>query len=75
MPRLLLDLNSLIVATMTTVKEIESAISNLSPDEMRRVHEWLENILEDQMVLTDEFTAKIAQSEKEMSAGLRPRLR
>jgi GR25 family glycosyltransferase involved in LPS biosynthesis len=42
---------------------------------MRQVHEWLENILEDQLVFAENFSAKIAQSEKEMSAGLRPRLR
>jgi len=35
----------------------------------------LEDILEDQLELTDEFKAKLAQSEKEMSAGLRPRVR
>ncbi len=63
------------VPTMSTVKEIESAINNLSPGEMRQVHDWLENVLEDQLALTDSFTAKIAQSEREMTAGLRPRMR
>jgi len=60
---------------MSTVQEIESAIRNLPVAEMQQVHDWLEDILEDQMVLTDEFAAKINQSEKEMTAGLRPRAR
>jgi hypothetical protein len=60
---------------MSTVQEIESAIRNLPLQDMRQIHEWLEDIMEDQLPLTDEFTAKIVQSEKEMTAGLRPRVR
>ena len=60
---------------MSTVQEIESAIQRLSREEMREVHEWLENILEDQLVLKEEFIARIERSEREMSEGKRPRLR
>ncbi len=60
---------------MSTVQEIESAIRNLSLEEMRQVHDWLENALEDQLAFTDEFKARIGQSEKEMAAGKRPRVR
>ncbi len=60
---------------MSTVQEIESAIRRLSPDEMREVRDWLENLLEDQLALTPEFEAKIARSEQEMASGLKPRTR
>ena len=40
---------------MSTVQEIESALSRLSPDEMRQVREWLDQQLEDQLELTPEF--------------------
>ncbi len=58
---------------MSTVQEIESAISRLSPDEMRRVREWLDQQIEDQLEMTPEFLARIERSEQDMAAGLRPR--
>ena len=60
---------------MSSVQEIESAIRQLSPQEMRAVHEWLQNLLEDQLEMTDEFKAGIQQSEKELAQGLKPRVR
>ena len=60
---------------MSTVQEIESAISRLSPDEIRQVREWLDQQLEDQLEMTPEFQAQIERSEREMTAGLRPRVR
>jgi hypothetical protein len=60
---------------MSTVQEIESALSRLSPDEMRQVRDWLENQMEDQLEMTDGFKAGIERSEREMSEGRRPRVR
>lgn len=60
---------------MSTVSEIESAISRLSPDKMRQVREWLDQQLEDQGEMTPEFQARIERSEREMAGGFRPRLR
>ena len=60
---------------MSTVKEIESAISRLSPDEMRQVREWLDQQIEDQWEMTPEFQAQIERSEQQMAAGVRPRTR
>lgn len=60
---------------MSTVQEIESAISRLSPDEMRQVREWLDQQIEDQLAMTPEFQARIECSEQEMAAGLRLRTR
>jgi len=60
---------------MSTVQEIENAISRLSPEEMRLVRDWLENQLEDRMEMTDEFKARIEESERQMAEGQRPRTR
>ena len=60
---------------MSTVQEIETAISRLSPEEMRLVRDWLENQIEDQLEMTDEFKGRIESSERQMSEGQRPRTR
>jgi len=60
---------------MSTLQEIESAISRLSPDEMRQVREWLDQQIEDQWEMTPEFQAQIERSEQQMAAGVRPRTR
>ena len=60
---------------MSSVQEIEKAIRQLSPEEMKQVRDWLENVLEDQLEFTDEFKAQIERSEREMAAGVRSRIR
>jgi len=60
---------------MSSVSEIESAISRLSADEMRQVREWLDQQIEDRSVMTPDFQAQIERSEREMAQGLRPRVR
>lgn len=60
---------------MSTVQEIEQAISRLSPEEMRLVRDWLENQLEDRLPMTDEFKGRINRSEREKAGGQRPRTR
>ena len=61
---------------MSTVQEIESAIQRLSKNEMHEIREWLENILEDELELKEDFKARIETSEREMQQGKRgPRLR
>ncbi len=60
---------------MSTVQEIENAISRLSHEEMRLVRDWLENQIEDQLPMTDEFKGCIESSERQMAEGQRPRTR
>jgi hypothetical protein len=60
---------------MSTVQEIEQAIRRLSPEEMRLVRDWLENLLEDRLQMTDEFKGRIENSERQMASGQRPRTR
>ena len=60
---------------MSTVQEIESALSRLSPDEMRQVRDWLDQQMEDQLEVTADFKTSIERSEREMTEGHRPRVR
>lgn len=60
---------------MRTMQEIKSAIRRLGRSEMLEIHEWLENLLEDQFEMTDEFKAQIEHSEREVKEGKRPRVR
>ncbi len=59
---------------MSSVQEIEKAIRQLSPEEMKQVRDWLENVLEDQLEFTDEFKAEIAQARLEMAQGIHSRV-
>jgi hypothetical protein len=57
------------------VEQVESELRKLSPAELRRVRDWLDDFVEDQMDFTPEFEAAIRQSESEMKSGVRPRVR
>ena len=54
---------------MSTVKEIQAAIPKLSREEIEEIREWIDDYLEDQLVLTDEVKAKLDQSRREIAAG------
>jgi len=57
------------MAAMSTVKEIESAITKLSLEEQRAVREWLDDLIEDQLELTDEVKAKLDQARQDIAEG------
>ena len=57
------------------VREIEAAIQQLTAEELREVYAWLENFVEDQLEMTDEFKAGIEESKKLFAAGVKPRVR
>jgi hypothetical protein len=54
---------------MSTVKEIQEAIPNLSREEIEQIRTWIDDYLEDQLELTDEVKAKLDQSRREIAAG------
>ena len=54
---------------MSTVLEIESAIQQLPQDEKRKVQEWLDEMLEDEMEFTDEFKASIERGKRDLVEG------
>ncbi len=42
---------------------------------MREIYDWLENVMEDQLQLKEEFKSHIETSERELAEGKRPRVR
>jgi hypothetical protein len=60
---------------MSKVEQLECELQKLSAAELRQVRDWLDNFVEDQMTFTPEFESAIQSSEREMSAGARPRIR
>jgi len=60
---------------MSTVSEIESAISKLSLDEKQSIRDWLDDIIEDQLEVTDDFKAKVDRAKREIAQGVYSRTR
>jgi len=54
---------------MSTLKEIQAAIPNLSREEIEQIRTWIDDYLENQLELTDEVEAKLDQSRREIAAG------
>ena len=55
---------------MSTVQEIEAAVQRLSPKELARLREWLEDYCEDKLDLTTREADKLnAWADKERAAG------
>ena len=62
-------------APMSKVEQIEAELQSLSPAELKRVRDWLDDFVEDRLEFREDFEAAIQESEREMAAGLRPRVR
>jgi hypothetical protein len=60
---------------VSKVEQIEAQLQRLSPAELKQVREWLDDLVEDRLEFKEEFEAAIQESEREMAAGLRPRIR
>ena len=54
---------------MSTVAEIEAAISQLPLEQAAKVSEWLEQWLEDQREFSPEFIASIERGKADIAAG------
>ena len=54
---------------MSTVAEIEAAISKLPLKQEEKLNEWLEQWLEDQRELSPEFVASIERGKPDIAAG------
>ena len=54
---------------MSTVLEIESAIRQLSREELRQIQDLLDEILEDNLEFTDEFKASIERGQRDIAEG------
>ena len=51
------------------VQEIEQAIRMLPRRQIEQIRDWIENFLEDQFELTDEFKASIERGKTDIAAG------
>ncbi|MSU25032.1 MAG: hypothetical protein EXS32_14590 [Opitutus sp.] len=60
---------------MSTVQEIESAIVRLSPTEREAMRDWLDDLVEEQLELSDAFKAKVERARKEIADGEISRVR
>jgi hypothetical protein len=54
---------------VSTVKEIQEAVPNLSREVVEAVRDWIEDYLEERLELSDEARAKLDQSRREITAG------
>jgi hypothetical protein len=60
---------------MSKVEQIEAELQSLSPADLKRVRDWLDNFVEDRLEFREDFEAAVQESEREMAVGLRPRVR
>ena len=54
---------------MSTVQEIESAVRRLPREEVEKLQAWLQDYLEDELELTDEFKASIERGKQDIAEG------
>ena len=54
---------------MSTVADIETAITRLSLTETEEIREWLEQWIEDQREMTPEFLASIERGKPDLAEG------
>ena len=54
---------------MSNVQLIEAELEKLTPEEIRQVRDWLDDLLEDELEFTEEFVAQVEQSERDRAAG------
>jgi hypothetical protein len=60
---------------MSTVQEIESAITELPLEKKEAIRDWLDEAIEAQLEVSDEFKAKIQRARQEIAAGVHSRVR
>ncbi len=60
---------------MSTVKEIESALTGLSLDDLQAVRDSLDDLIEEQLEVSASFKAKILRAKQELDAGITSRTR
>ena len=59
---------------MSSVKEIESALTRLSLADLQVVREWLHHFIEDQLEVSGEFKAKIQRAKQEIGDAVYARV-
>jgi hypothetical protein len=64
-----------ILTGMSTVQEIESAITKLPFEKKEALWDWLDETIEEQSEVSDEFKAKIQRAKREIAAEVYARTR
>ena len=54
---------------MPTLEQIEKQVKQLTRAEQEALRDWLENVLEDELEISDEFKAKIERGEQDLREG------
>ena len=54
---------------MSSVKDIESALTRLSLEDLQMVRDWLDDFIEDQLEVSEEFRAKIQSAKQGIARG------
>jgi hypothetical protein len=60
---------------VSKVEKMEAELRTLSQPELRRIREWLDNMIEDELEFTPEFEATVRRAESDMAAGKSTRMR
>jgi hypothetical protein len=60
---------AILVAMSNDVHEIEQAIRTLPRGDVEQLRAWIEDFLEDQLELTDEFKASIERGKQDIADG------
>lgn len=60
---------------MNTVEQIESALERLPLEDLQSVRDWLDDFIEDQLEVSDEFKAIIQRANQEIADGVYSRVR
>lgn len=58
---------------MSSVQEIESALTRLPLEDLQAVRGWLEDFIEDRMEVDERFKAKIERAQAELNDGISSR--
>ena len=64
-----------ILTPMSTVQEIESAITKLPLGEKEALRDWLDEAIEVQLEVSEEFRTKIQRARREIAAGVFSKVR
>jgi hypothetical protein len=59
-----------ILTGMSTVQEIESAITKLPLEKKEALRDWLDETIEEQLEVSDEFKAKVQRARQEIAIGV-----
>jgi hypothetical protein len=57
------------VDSIKTLEQVEADVRKLSPQEQAQLREWLEDLVEDRLELTDSFKAEIEAAKEDIAEG------